>query len=234
MNSFYKFIVVSIIAFLQIGCVSRTTLGVDDETVAVRPPGRACPEGPPCGQKKKIKQESDTNTESPNRQNEEQRSESRLASQAVAVVSPPPVDAVAVVSPPPVEDAGAVVSPPPPPPPQLEHIVLAGRALFPYDSAQLSADGIHELTTMIDLLKCYSSIGLIDIVGHTDSRGAADYNQGLSEQRAKSIQLILQGFFPQVPITASGLGETAPIATNDTASDRRLNRRIEIRVEAIK
>ena len=221
MNSFYKFIVVSIIAFLQIGCVSRTTLGVDDETVAVRPPGRACPEGPPCGQKKKIKQESDTNTESPNRQNEEQRSESRLASQNGAQE---PVE-VAVVSPPP--------PPPPPPPAEVEKVVLSGRALFPYDSSQLTGQGNSEMNTLIEKLRTYSDIELIDVVGHADSRGAAEYNQGLSERRAETVKSTLEEALPNVPVTASGLGETAPVASNDTAEGRRLNRRVEIRVEAV-
>jgi len=141
----------------------------------------------------------------------------------------------------------AVAPPPPPPPPpapppappapapvaQVEKVVLSGRALFPYDSAQLTGQGDSEMSTLIDKLRTYSDIELIDVVGHADSRGATAYNQGLSERRAETVKSTLAGAFPQVPITASGLGETAPIASNDTAEGRRLNRRVEIRVEAL-
>ena len=127
--------------------------------------------------------------------------------------------------------------PPPPPPPEapasVEKVVLSGRALFPYDSAQLTGQGNSEMNTLIDKLKTYSDIELVDVVGHADSRGTLEYNQGLSERRAETVKAKLEGSFPQVPITASGLGETAPIASNDTEDGRRLNRRVEIRVEAI-
>ncbi len=141
----------------------------------------------------------------------------------------------------PKEEVKEEVAPPPPPPPppapapeaEVEKVVLSGRALFPYDSAQLTGQGNREMTTLIDKLKGYSDIELIDVVGHADSRGAAEYNQGLSERRAETVKSTLQGAFPNVPVTASGLGETAPVASNDTAEGRRLNRRVEIRVEAV-
>ena len=127
----------------------------------------------------------------------------------------------------------AVAPPAPAPVAQVEKVVLSGRALFPYDSAQLTGQGDSEMSTLIEKLRTYSDIELIDVVGHADSRGATAYNQGLSERRAETVKSTLAGAFPQVPITASGLGETAPIASNDTAEGRRLNRRVEIRVEAL-
>ncbi len=141
------------------------------------------------------------------------------------------------------EPAPAPAPPPPPPPPppapapapqeaEVEKVVLSGRALFPYDSAQLTGQGNREMETLIEKLGTYSDIELIDVVGHADSRGSAEYNQGLSERRAETVKSTLQGAFPNVPVTASGLGETAPVASNDTAEGRRLNRRVEIRVEA--
>jgi len=135
----------------------------------------------------------------------------------------------------------AAPPPPPPPPPEpktaepasVEKVVLSGRALFPYDSADLTSQGNREMDGLIDKLGSYQDIELIDVVGHADSRGSLEYNQGLSERRAETVKGKLEGAFPQVPITASGLGETAPIADNETAEGRRLNRRVEIRVEAI-
>ncbi len=142
------------------------------------------------------------------------------------------------------EEQEAPPPPPPPPPPptpepeaapepSIEKVVLSGRALFPYDSSQLTAQGSREMDGLITKLQSYQDIELVDVVGHADSRGSVEYNQGLSERRAETVKTKLEGAFPQVPITASGLGETAPIASNDTAEGRRLNRRVEIRVEAI-
>jgi outer membrane protein OmpA-like peptidoglycan-associated protein len=71
----------------------------------------------------------------------------------------------------------------------------------------------------------------IDVVGHTDSRGAAAYNQQLSEQRASSVAsyLTTREVLPQRIVTR-GLGESAPLAGNDTASGRARNRRVEIQL----
>ena len=75
------------------------------------------------------------------------------------------------------------------------------------------------------------SIASIDIAGHTDSVGSEDYNQQLSEQRAASVKayLVAHGV-EENRITISGYGETMPRDTNDTVEGRRLNRRVEIRI----
>ncbi len=69
----------------------------------------------------------------------------------------------------------------------------------------------------------------VDIIGHADSQGAEDFNQRLSEQRATSVQsyLLNQGVRP-VRLAAVGYGESQPIASNETAEGRALNRRVEI------
>ena len=70
---------------------------------------------------------------------------------------------------------------------------------------------------------------LLDVVGHTDSTGAEAYNQQLSEARASSVARYLesQGVLP-ARIISRGAGELNPIASNDTAQGRSLNRRVEI------
>lgn len=67
------------------------------------------------------------------------------------------------------------------------------------------------------------------IVGHTDSTGAAAYNQTLSENRARAVvnQLTRQGVASQ-RITSEGRGATDPIADNSTVAGRAENRRVEI------
>jgi outer membrane protein OmpA-like peptidoglycan-associated protein len=66
--------------------------------------------------------------------------------------------------------------------------------------------------------------------GHTDSVGGDAYNQTLSEQRAGSVRdyLIQQGMSVMNSAPAKGFGETNPVASNDTAAGRQLNRRVEL------
>jgi outer membrane protein OmpA-like peptidoglycan-associated protein len=70
---------------------------------------------------------------------------------------------------------------------------------------------------------------LIEVEGHTDSVGSDAYNQRLSEQRANSVReyLITQGLRPDI-LSSKGFGETTPVATNDTATGRQQNRRVEL------
>jgi outer membrane protein OmpA-like peptidoglycan-associated protein len=68
------------------------------------------------------------------------------------------------------------------------------------------------------------------VEGHTDSVGSDAYNQTLSEQRAGSVRdyLIKQGMSTTDLVPAKGFGKTNPIASNDTAAGRQLNRRVEL------
>ncbi len=70
----------------------------------------------------------------------------------------------------------------------------------------------------------------LEVEGHTDSVGGDAYNQTLSEQRAGSVRdyLIQQGMSAMNSVPAKGLGETKPIASNNTAAGRQLNRRVEL------
>jgi outer membrane protein OmpA-like peptidoglycan-associated protein len=69
----------------------------------------------------------------------------------------------------------------------------------------------------------------IEIEGHTDSVGTDAYNQRLSERRAESVRnyLVSQNI-PSATVTALGLGEAKPVASNDTAAGRQQNRRVEL------
>jgi OOP family OmpA-OmpF porin len=71
----------------------------------------------------------------------------------------------------------------------------------------------------------------VEIAGHTDTTGPGDYNQGLSERRAKSVMgyLISKGV-PAENLTAVGYGESNPIASNVTREGREANRRVEFRI----
>ncbi len=69
----------------------------------------------------------------------------------------------------------------------------------------------------------------LDVEGYTDSVGSDSYNQELSEKRGNSVRdyLVQQGM-PASSVTAKGLGETLPVASNDTAQGRQQNRRVEL------
>lgn len=71
----------------------------------------------------------------------------------------------------------------------------------------------------------------VEVGGHTDSRGAADYNQQLSERRAKSVRDYLVGNgIAENRLTTVGYGLGRPIADNATADGQDRNRRVELRI----
>jgi outer membrane protein OmpA-like peptidoglycan-associated protein len=74
----------------------------------------------------------------------------------------------------------------------------------------------------------------VDIIGHTDSKGSKEYNQRLSESRAKSVARYLEtrAVTPQ-RVLADGMGEDKPVATNDTSEGRARNRRVEIKLKPV-
>jgi OOP family OmpA-OmpF porin len=72
---------------------------------------------------------------------------------------------------------------------------------------------------------------LIEVAGHTDSVGNEVANQGLSDRRAKTVyDFLIKYGVEEERLTFRGYGETSPIASNDTASGRAMNRRVELRV----
>lgn len=75
---------------------------------------------------------------------------------------------------------------------------------------------------------------LIDVYGHTDSTGSEQFNQTLSENRARTVAnyLVSRGV-SSARIRSQGFGETMPIASNETDSGRARNRRVEIKIVPI-
>jgi outer membrane protein OmpA-like peptidoglycan-associated protein len=67
------------------------------------------------------------------------------------------------------------------------------------------------------------------VEGHTDSVGGDDYNQQLSEDRGQSVRdyLVQQGI-AGTSVSSKGFGKTQPVASNETASGRQQNRRVEL------
>ncbi len=107
-------------------------------------------------------------------------------------------------------------------------VITLGDVLFNTNKAQLSAGGINNVTKLADFLNKYPQRKVM-IEGHTDSTGSASYNQALSERRAEAVQKALaeQGI-DGGRIAMRGYGESSPVANNETAAGRQLNRRVEI------
>jgi OOP family OmpA-OmpF porin len=95
-----------------------------------------------------------------------------------------------------------------------------------------SADSIAILDQAVDTLKRYPDIK-VEVAGHTDSKGTDEYNQSLSERRARIVfdYLTSHGVDAARLDGPVGFGESKPIDTNDTDSGRQRNRRTELSVE---
>lgn len=106
------------------------------------------------------------------------------------------------------------------------------QTLFDTDSAQLTDSGQSIMTSLFGALAEYKGITGIMVTGHTDSRGSDEHNQALSEQRAQAVAAEIGAKYPDAQIDVKGMGETTPVASNDTAEGRQLNRRVEIDVTA--
>ena len=103
--------------------------------------------------------------------------------------------------------------------------------LFEFDSAVLTRDARGVAGDVANAIRGIPD-RRISVEGHTDSIGTIEYNQKLSESRARSVasELIAQGT-PRGRVSTHGYGESRPIASNKTASGRQRNRRVEIVIE---
>ncbi|OLQ91921.1 hypothetical protein BIY22_16830 [Vibrio panuliri] len=101
---------------------------------------------------------------------------------------------------------------------------------FALNSSKLKPESAAKLDELVQLLNDYPQ-AQVEIVGHTDSSGAAEYNQQLSEKRAQSVAAVLtERGVDASRITVSGEGEANPIASNETREGRAQNRRVDITV----
>lgn len=101
--------------------------------------------------------------------------------------------------------------------------------LFDYDRADVKPESQPQLQQIADLLKRDPSLRL-DVVGHTDNKGGADYNRRLSDLRAFAIvaELATRHGVDRARLTPVGKGMDSPIASNADDAGRALNRRVEL------
>lgn len=104
--------------------------------------------------------------------------------------------------------------------------------LFGFDSSTLQPEAKKNIYKLADILKKYPDSNIL-IAGHTDSDGSDQYNQSLSESRAKSVSdyAMMQGISSS-RLSVVGLGENEPVESNDTDYGKKLNRRVEIAIFA--
>ncbi|NKX46334.1 OmpA family protein [Roseicyclus persicicus] len=106
--------------------------------------------------------------------------------------------------------------------------------LFDIDSAAIRASLQADLRALARNLQQYPNT-TVDVIGHTDNTGSAEYNQDLSARRAQAVAGVLleEGVAP-ARVRAFGRGESEPVASNLTPDGRQQNRRVEVIIRPIR
>ena len=119
---------------------------------------------------------------------------------------------------------------------EIGQVFRLNNVFFDFDKYFLRPESFTELDRVVKFLEEYPNIE-IEMSAHTDSRGADDYNNTLSHNRAKSVMdYILSKGIAASRIVSKGYGETKPVAANDNADGtdnaegRQLNRRVEFTI----
>ena len=113
-------------------------------------------------------------------------------------------------------------------------VTLPQDILFATDSADVGYALQSDLRAVAQNLRDYPN-SVIEVVGHTDNVGDADYNQSLSRRRAASVaSVLISNGVPTSRVVTIGYGEDRPVASNLNASGRQQNRRVEIIIRPIR
>jgi outer membrane protein OmpA-like peptidoglycan-associated protein len=111
-------------------------------------------------------------------------------------------------------------------------VTFASGLLFAFDSDVVRSEAATNLRNLAASLDKYPGSDLL-IVGHTDSVGTDAYNLGLSQRRADAAAAYLAGQgVDRSRLRARGLGETEPVAPNESDAGRTRNRRVEVAIFA--
>lgn len=112
---------------------------------------------------------------------------------------------------------------------ESQSVLLQG-VIFDFDTARLNVGAEKILVRVAQLLNASPGF-VVELQGHTDSLGNAEYNQQLSYRRANAVRAFLmkEGVDP-ARLKAKGYGQSRPIASNDNPEGRATNRRVEMHV----
>ncbi|MCB1670624.1 MAG: OmpA family protein [Gammaproteobacteria bacterium] len=99
--------------------------------------------------------------------------------------------------------------------------------LFEFDRAEVRAPYFPEIQEVADFMNQYPDV-IVELEGHTDSVGTESYNLDLSQRRADAVrQVLIDRYNIQASrISATGYGESQPVASNETPAGREQNRRV--------
>lgn len=119
--------------------------------------------------------------------------------------------------------------PTPEPEPAEPPLMRLQNVLFDFDRSNLRPEADAILMPVLEMLQRDATLN-VDIEGHADWMGSDAYNIGLSQRRAQAVVewLVAHGIARE-RLHAVGKGEREPIASNETAEGRQLNRRVEVR-----
>ena len=102
---------------------------------------------------------------------------------------------------------------------------------FSVGSSMIQEEGYHELLWFADKIAPYRNQAHVDVKGYADSSGHEQFNQELSNQRAKNVaDFLAQQGFPYDHIYPAGFSTNFPDELNESAQGRSRNRRVEVRV----
>lgn len=105
---------------------------------------------------------------------------------------------------------------------------------FDFNRAEVRYEFMPHIRDLARTLARYPAMS-VEVVGHADAIGSDDYNQALSERRARSVGAALMTYgVAYQSLDVRGMGEWAPIAPNSTEWGRAQNRRVEIHIKAAK
>jgi len=112
-----------------------------------------------------------------------------------------------------------------------DRIELLQKIYFSSGKAVITRPSLRLVDQLAGVLKTHPKVLKVQIDGHTDSRGNAAFNTRLSRLRAEAVlkALVARGV-ERSRLNARGLGPTQPIAPNNTAAGRELNRRVEVTI----
>ena len=132
-----------------------------------------------------------------------------------------------------VQPVAEVVTPPVPPvtPPVVDETrVVLNNVLFDYDKSTLKPEGKAEVDKLVADMKRFPNDSVV-IEGHTDGNGSNAYNMALGQRRADAVRdYMVQMGIAATRIQTVSFGEERPVMANDTAANRKLNRRAEFKV----
>lgn len=110
-------------------------------------------------------------------------------------------------------------------------IAIRGKIVFELNSAELLPRNAKLLDALARLMNESAQLKRVEVQGHTDDTGEDDFNLALSLQRAETVrQALIERGVDAKRLSVKGLGESEPVATNETPEGRARNRRVELKV----